>query len=314
MSTEAPSPPLPPGASAHASSCPQCGAALAARPALLPELRPPAHRAACRLPWGARRGFRPGRRRRHRRRPGGDSRAPAAPARRDRHHRARSGGRDRDRTRQRILEQRGQAHGGHGRRRAAAPSTGAAAASASGNAAATSSGPVSEDWPAGASGWTVELSSLDSSAAHQSDVSVGRERRHRQGRDRGRGARRRSAQRHAERQVRHLLRTTSPPRAQAQAAQAKLIKKFPGALLLHVTPKGSANGGSSSNARTAPARLGLDRLVAGAGSEQHLSGKAYEKASSKLPVAVSAPGARRPPTTTRRPAAAPPATCIGCWR
>jgi hypothetical protein len=162
----------------------------------------------------------------------------------------------------------------------------------------------------GASGWTVELSSLDNSSAHQSDVSSAESAATAKGAiavgvlngDQHGGT-------PSGKYVIYSGRFTS--KAQAQAAKAKLVKKFPGALILHVTPKGSGNGGSTSNAKSSTGPPSGSAGSSQASSEKHLSGNAYEKASSKLPSSVGTGGAP-PAADNKKPGGGSSGSCIGC--
>ncbi len=141
----------------------------------------------------------------------------------------------------------------------AAPATGAAATGSSA-ATAASSGSVTDEWPASASGWTVELSSLVTSA-NASDVSAAKSAATAKGAtavgvlngDQHGGT-------PASRYVIYSGRFTS--KRQAQAARAKLTKDFPGALVLHVTPKRSSGSGANATAQHRTG-VGLGRRLAG---------------------------------------------------
>jgi hypothetical protein len=158
---------------------------------------------------------------------------------------------------------------------------------------------ISEDWPAGASGWTVELSSLPKSSAQSSDVLAAKSAAS------GKGAKDVGAldgDKHGGTPtgtyVIYAGRFASAKLADAELA--KLNKTFPGALVLHVTPKGTkAAGGSTSNASAA------------LGSTQHLSGSAYVQASKKLPAQIGT-GGTPPKKDNKTPGAGSSATCIGC--
>lgn len=191
----------------------------------------------------------------------------------------------------------------------AAPATGAAA-TGSGHATAATSGPVADQWPASASGWTVELSSLDDSTAHESDVSAAEHAATAKGAgavgvlngDQHSGT-------PAGKYVIYSGRVTG--KQQAQAARAKLLKRFPGALVLHVTPRGNATAGAGSNAQSSTGPSSGSAGASQANSERHLSGSAYEKASSKLPTSVGTGGAP-PPTDKKKAGGGTSGSCIGC--
>jgi hypothetical protein len=185
---------------------------------------------------------------------------------------------------------------------AASTASGGSATAAGANANAGSSA-VTEDWPSGASGWTVELSSLASSAT-AADVASAKTAAT------GKGA---SAvgvlngDRHGGtptgKYVIYSGRFSSDK--QAKTALKKLSGKFPGAIVLHVTPKRSSAGGSAGN--TSAGSAGLNQ----AANEQHLSGSAYEKASSKLPSSVGT-GGSAPPKDNKKAGGGSSGSCIGC--
>lgn len=186
----------------------------------------------------------------------------------------------------------------------------ASSASGTGNgAAAADTGSVTDQWPAGASGWTVELSSLDNAAARSADVSAA---------ERAATSKGASAvgvlngDQHGGtptgKYVIYSGRFTS--KQQAQTARAKLLKNFPGALVLHVTRKGSGSG-SSANAAASTGPPSGSAGSSQAASERHLSGNAYEKASSKLPSSVGTGGAP-PPTDKKKAGGGTSGSCIGC--
>jgi hypothetical protein len=192
----------------------------------------------------------------------------------------------------------------------APPATGAAATTGAGNAVAANSGTVTDQWPASASGWTVELSSLDNSTAHGSDVSAAE---HAATAKRASVVGALNGDHHsgtpAGKYVIYSGRFTS--KQQAQAARAKLVKSFPGALVLHVTPKGSSSPGSGSSAKNSAGSPSGSAGASQAASERHLTGSAYEKASSKLPSSVGT-GGPPPPTDNKKAGGGTSGSCIGC--
>jgi hypothetical protein len=156
-----------------------------------------------------------------------------------------------------------------------------------------------DDWPAAASGWTVELSSLDKTGASAAAATAA------ESAARAKGA---SAvgvldgDKHAGtptgKYVIYSGRFSS--RAQATAAQRKLTKRFPGALVLHVTPTSSSANVASTAGSTQASHL------------QHLSGAAYSKASAKLPSTLGSGGAPPPKDNKTPGGSSGGGTCIGC--
>jgi hypothetical protein len=179
---------------------------------------------------------------------------------------------------------------------AAAP---ASTAPSAGSAVSVTS--ISEDWPAGKSGWTVELSSLDKRGAQASDVQAAKSAATRNG---ARNVGVLDGDRHSGtptgKYVIYSGQFTS--QKQAEAAQKRLAKDFPGALVLHVTPKGPGAAGN-------PASTG--QQSAQVSQISHLSGNAYEQASKKLPSQLGT-GGTPPPKDNKAPGAGGTATCIGC--
>jgi hypothetical protein len=172
----------------------------------------------------------------------------------------------------------------------------------------TETAAVKDDWPSGKSGWTVEVSSLPKSGTTLADVTAAKSAASAKGAtsvgvldgDQHSGT-------PTGKYVIYSGDFTS--KKDAQAAQAKLKKKFPGALVLHVQPSGSGGGGSSATNNNAPSSgsAGLSQVQA----EQHLSGRAYEKASAKLPSEVGT-GGKPPPVDHKKAGGGTSATCIGC--
>ena len=133
---------------------------------------------------------------------------------------------------------------------AAAGSTGGASTSGT----PTAAGLVSENWPAGASGWTVELSSLASTAT-ASDVQAAKSAATAKGAS-AVGVLSGSGHTGTPTGKYVIYSGRFSTQKQAKAAQHKLVGKFPGALVLHVTPKSSsglAGGGSNATASNAGA-------------------------------------------------------------
>jgi hypothetical protein len=183
-----------------------------------------------------------------------------------------------------------------------AASTAAAATAAPAAVAATPqvTAPLPPDnWPAGASGWTVELSSLDKTGASAAAATAAKSAA------RAKGA---SAvgvldgDKHAGtptgKYVIYSGRFSS--QAQAAAAQRKLAKSFPGALVLHVTPSSSSTNVASNSGTAQASHL------------QHLSGAAYSKASAKLPSTLGSGGAPPPKDNKTPGGGSGGGTCIGC--
>lgn len=188
----------------------------------------------------------------------------------------------------------------------AGPSQTAAAATGS----PTETASVKEDWPSGKSGWTVELSSLVKSGANASDVNAAKTAAA------GKGAKDvgvLDGDNHSGTPTGKYVIYSGDfsSKKDAQAAQAKLKNKFPGALVLHVQPKGSGGGGggtSATNTHAPPSGSeGLQQVQA----LQHLTGRAYEKASAKLPSEIGT-GGKPPPVDHKKAGGGTAATCIGC--
>jgi hypothetical protein len=182
-----------------------------------------------------------------------------------------------------------------------APSTAAATATPAAVAATpqpTASLPP-DDWPASASGWTVELSSLDKTGASAAAATAA------ESAARAKGANAvgvLDGDKHAGTPTGKYVIYSGrfSTHAQAAAAQRKLTKSFPGALVLHVTPT-SSSAGTASTAGTAQAS-----------HLQHLSGAAYSKASAKLPSTLGSGGAPPPKDKKAPGGGSGGGTCIGC--
>ncbi len=190
----------------------------------------------------------------------------------------------------------------------AAPAAAAGASTATDGPATGAAGPVTDQWPASASGWTVELSSLDNSTAHATDVTAAETAATSKG---AKAVGVLNGDQHSGtptgKYVIYAGRFTS--KRQAQAARARLVKNFPGALVLHVAPQGSGSAAQASAPNTGPASGSAG--ASQASSEQHLGGSAYEKASSKLPSSVGTGGAP-PPTDKKKAGDGSSGSCIGC--
>jgi hypothetical protein len=170
---------------------------------------------------------------------------------------------------------------------------------------------VTDAWPAGGSGWTVELSSLDNATAGASDVKAAETAATAKG---AKSVGVLNGDQHSGtptgKYVIYSGRFSS--RSQAQASVHSLAGPFPGALVLHVTPKGSgshSNAGSSSGG-------GSNQTAGSAGAAQaqslhKLSGSAYTKASQKLPPSVGTGGAP-PPADNKKAGGGTSGSCIGC--
>src|SRR5262249_6406997 len=100
-------------------------------------------------------------------------------------------------------------------------------------------------------------------------------------------------------------------RAQAEAARGRLAKKFPGALVLHVKPKGSTTAVNNPNsvANNGPPSGSSGSTQAAAA--HHLSGNAYEKASAKLPSSVGT-GGKPAAADNKKAGGGTSGSCIGC--
>jgi hypothetical protein len=182
---------------------------------------------------------------------------------------------------------------------AGAPSTAVAAPAVQSATPVAAAALPSDDWPADASGWTVELSAFGKAGASAAAVTAA------ESAARAKGA---SAvgvldgDRHAGtptgRYVIYSGRFSS--QAQAAAAQRKLARGFPGALVLRVTPRSSGANVASNSAAAQASHL------------HSLSGSAYSKASAKLPSTVGSSGTP-PPKDNRTPGGGSGGgTCIGC--
>jgi hypothetical protein len=192
---------------------------------------------------------------------------------------------------------------------------GAAPAAASGQASSNSAqsvASISDDWPASASGYTVEIASIDKSGASASTVAAAKTEAA------GKGA---TAVGDLDGDAHSGTPTGKyviysgrfSTKKQADAALAKLKKSFAGAIVLHVTPSGSGSGSSGSGSGSSGSASGP---TTSAGSSQAaglkgLSGSAYVKASSKLPKVVGTGGAP-PPKDNKKAGGGSSSTCIGC--
>jgi hypothetical protein len=174
-----------------------------------------------------------------------------------------------------------------------------APASTSAPAAATS---VSDDWPASSSGWTVELSSL-STTALASDVTAA------ESAARAKGATAvgvlNGSDHSGTPSGKYVIYTGHYASAkQADAAKAKLKTSFPAAIVLHVQPStsgSSANAGGNSGATDSTQVKNLHKLT----------GSAYVKASSKLPSTIGS-GGKPPPKEKGKAGGGTSGSCIGC--
>jgi hypothetical protein len=181
--------------------------------------------------------------------------------------------------------------------------------SPTGSTAAAGSSPgqpvasITEDWRGSKSGWTVELSSLDKSTAQASDVNAAKTAASSKG-AKGVGVLDGDAHSGTPTGKYVIYAGDFSSKKAADAEQAKLKKSFPGALVLHVQPKGA---GSGSSGGSGAGSQGLNQAAA----EQHLSGTAYEKASAKLPSSIGTGGAP-PPKDDKKAGGGTSATCIGC--
>jgi SPOR domain len=168
---------------------------------------------------------------------------------------------------------------------------------------------ISDDWSASKSAYTVEVGALDKSGAQAADVAKAKSDAASKGAT-AVGALDGDAHGGTPTGKYVIYSGQFASKKQAQAALAKLKKSFPGALVLHVTPKGSASsksGGGSNSGGSAATNAG----TAQAANLQGLSGSAYVKAANKLPTQVGTGGVP-PPKDNKKAGGGTSATCIGC--
>jgi hypothetical protein len=178
---------------------------------------------------------------------------------------------------------------------AAAP---ASSTAASGTAAPVAATKVHENWPASASGWTVELSTLPNASAQPSDITAA------EAVASSKGARavavlNGDSHRGTPRGTYVIYSGHYSTQQQAEAAKAKLKRSFPNAIVLHVTPSG-AGAGSSKSASSQVSKV------------SKLSGSAAVKASSKLPSTLATGGAPPPKDKKKPGGGSGSGSCIGC--
>jgi len=178
-----------------------------------------------------------------------------------------------------------------------AASAGTAAAGAAAAPVATTA--VTETWAASSSGFTVELSTLPSTA-QASDVSAAESAATSKGAS-AIGVL--SGDRHSGTPTGKYVIYSGQysTQKQADAAKAKLKMNFPDAIVLHVTPSSrSAGSSASSKVNTQVSKL------------SKLSGPASVKASAKLPSTL-ATGGTPPPKDNKAPGGGSGSgSCIGC--
>jgi hypothetical protein len=187
---------------------------------------------------------------------------------------------------------------------------GAPAASASGGAQNVSS--ISDDWPSRASGYTVELSSIDKSGATAASVASAKAAASSKGAPKI-GALNGDAHSGTPTGKYVIYSGRYATKAQAQAAAKKLKNSFPNTIILHVTPGGSGSGSGSGKGSGSGggggggANVNTNALNTLAGK----TGAAYVKAASKLPSQVGT-GGKPPPKDNKKPGGGTGGACIGC--
>ena len=172
---------------------------------------------------------------------------------------------------------------------------------------------MSEDWPSGKSAYTIELGTLDKSGATSATVASAKSQASGKGAP-AIGALDGDAHGGTPTGKYIIYSGIYASKKQADAAAAKLKKNFPGAIVLHVTPQGSGNGGSTGNTGSGKSSGG-GGTGSGTSQAQSLKGKsgnAYVKASAKLPTTVGTGNGPPPKTDKKKAGGGTSATCIGC--
>ena len=190
----------------------------------------------------------------------------------------------------------------------AAPTSGTAG---SGTAQSVSS--ISEDWPSGKSGYTVEIGTLAKAGATAATVASAKSSAS------GKGAQAVGAldgdQHGGTPTGKYVIYAgVYSSKKQATAAAAKLRKSFPGAIVLHVTPQGSGSGGGGNGGGGGGSGGGggTNSGASAASSLKGKSGNAYVKASAKLPSTVGTGNGPPPKKDNKKAGGGTSATCIGC--
>ncbi len=175
----------------------------------------------------------------------------------------------------------------------------------------STSATIGEDWPAGTSGWSVELSTFAKAGATAAAIDSAKSLASAKGAP-DVGVLNGDSHSGTPRNEYVIYSGLYATQKEAEAAQKTLVNKFPGALVLHVTPSGSSASGSSSSGVGGGTGAAGTQGLSQASSLSHLSGSSYEKASAKLPSTVGT-GGSAPKTDNQKPGGgAAPSSCIGC--
>jgi hypothetical protein len=213
---------------------------------------------------------------------------------------------------------------GRGKGQSQAPKPQVVTVAGSGAVGGTATGPtaqdvgsISDDWPAGASGYTVEVSSIakvgataaavanaKSAASSKGAPKVGDlDGDHHSGTPKGKYV---------------IYSGRYSTKKQAEAAAKKLKGSFPNTIILHVTPagSGSGSGGSKSSKNfqsngSASGNNGSNVNTSALNSIQGKTGAAYVKAANKLPSQVGT-GGTPPPKDKKKAGGGSGSVCIGC--
>ena len=190
------------------------------------------------------------------------------------------------------------------------------AAPTSGTAASTAQpvGAVSDDWPSGTSGYTIELGTIAKAGATAATVATAKSNASGKGAS-AVGALDGDAHGGTPTGTYVIYSGDYSSKKQAMTAAAKLKKSFPGALVLHVTPSGSGSGGGgngSSGGSKSGGGGGTNAGTSAASSLKNKSGNAYVKASAKLPSTVGTGSGPPPKKDNKKAGGGTAATCIGC--
>jgi hypothetical protein len=171
-----------------------------------------------------------------------------------------------------------------------------AAPTSTGPTASVASASISEDWPSGKSGWTVELQKIAKSGATVSSVNAAKATAS------GKGATAvgvLDGSNHNSLGNGYIIYSgLYSTQAQANAALAKLKKSFTAAKVIHVVPSGGGGGNAGAGAPISAAQQ-----QAGAAAIQQLnscSGSACSKAARKITAPIATPGTP-PPKDNKAP-------------
>jgi hypothetical protein len=191
---------------------------------------------------------------------------------------------------------------------------GGGAAAATPTTADASSTSISEDWPSGQSGYTVELQTVPKPGVTSASVTAAKSAATGKGAP---GVGVLDAANYNSLGSDYVIYSGDyPTEAKAKAALAKLAKSFPGAKVIHVVPSGGGSGGTSTAAGgavaggTAPVSQAQAQQSAGAlNALSSCSGSSCSKNARKVTAPVAVGGAP-PPVDNKTPGAGSAAQTI----